>query len=50
MYARRREEVERVERRSWWRVLRARRWRNVVCAGCAVGKARIGGRAVVLRV
>ena len=47
MYASTREEVERVERRIWCRLVRERRCRNVVCAGRAVGRARMGGRVVV---
>ena len=42
-----REEVERVERRIWWRWVRARRWRNVVWAGWAVRRARMGGMVIV---
>lgn len=45
-----REEALRVERRIWCRVVRARRWRNVECAGVAEGRARRGGTVVVERV
>lgn len=38
---------ERVERRRCWRLVRARRCWNVVLAGWAVGRERMGGRAVV---
>ena len=46
----RREVAEMVERRVVCWEVRARRWRNVVEAEAALGKARSGGREVVVSV
>ncbi len=37
-----------VERRSWCRWARARRWWNVLEAGWALGRDWMGGRVVVV--
>lgn len=50
MYASSSDEALIVESRIWCRELRARRWRNVECAGVAVGRRSKGGSVVVDRV
>lgn len=47
MYASSSDEALIVESRIWCRELRARSWRNVECAGVAVGRRSKGGSVVV---